>query len=83
MNQAKVTTTTRNPPVRLFLVGVALILRNVWVALHWDRLSAPRRGGRVMRRDRLRLKTLLLWLLHVVEDQFGRWDITGTERQLN
>ena len=81
MNQAKVTTTTRNPLVRLFLVGVALILRNVWVGLHWDVLSAPRQGGRMIRLDRLRFKTLLLWLLHVAEELFGRWDFTGTERK--
>ncbi len=81
MNQAKVTTTTRNPLVRLFLVGVALILRNVWVGLHWDLLSAPRKGGREVRLERLRFKTLLLWLLHVVEEQFGRWDLTYIERK--
>jgi hypothetical protein len=81
MAQAKVVTTTRNPLVRLFLVGVALVLRNVWVALHWDVLSVPRRGGREVRLDRLRFKALLLWLLHVVEELFGRWDLTHTERR--
>lgn len=80
-NQAKVTTTTRHPLVRLFLVGVALALRNVWVWLHWDVLSAPRRGGREVRLARLRFKALLLWLLHVVEEQFGTWDLTVTERR--
>jgi hypothetical protein len=81
MNQAKVATTTRNPVVRLFLVGVALILRNVWVWLHWDVLSGRRRGGRVLRLDRLPFKALLLWLLHVAEEQFGRWDLTDAERR--
>ena len=81
-NQAKVVTTTRNPLVRLFLVGVALVLRNVWVWLHWDVLSAPRRGGREVRLDRLRFQALLLWLLHVIEERFGRWDLTHTERRL-
>ncbi len=81
MNQAKVATTTRNPVVRLFLVGVALVLRNVWVWLHWDVLSGRRRGGRVLRLDRLPFKALLLWLLHVAEEQFGRWDLTHAERR--
>ena len=79
-NQAKVVTTTRNPLVRLFLVGVALVLRNIWVWLHWAVLSAPRRGGREVRLDRLRFKAVLLWMLHVVEEQFGMWDLTYTER---
>lgn len=81
MNQAEVVTTTRNPLARLFLVGVALILRNVWVWLHWDVLSGRRRGGRVLRLDRLPFKALLLWLLHVAEEQFGRWDLTDVERR--
>lgn len=80
MNQAKVTTTTRDPVVRLFLIGVALVLRNVWVWLHWEQLSMPRRGRRVIRLDRLPFKALLPWLPHVVEEQFGRCDSTRAER---
>jgi len=80
MNQAKVTTCTRNPLVRLFLVGVALILRNVWVWLHWEALSTPRRGGRALRPERLRFKTLLAWLGDVIEERFGVRDETRVER---
>jgi Transposase DDE domain len=80
MNRAKVTTCTRNPVVRLFLVGVALILRNVWAWLHWQVLSSPRRGGRALRPERLRLTDLLLWIQHVIEDEFGAWDQTTAER---
>jgi hypothetical protein len=80
MSQAKVTTCTRNPLVRLFLAGVALVLRNVWVWLHWAVLSAPRRGGREVRLERLRFKTLLLWLQHVAEEQLGVCDETRAER---
>jgi DDE family transposase len=82
MNQAKVTTCTRDPLVRLFLVGVALILRNVWVWLHWQVLSAPRRGRRAVRAERLRFKELLLWVQHVIEDEFSTWDATASERPL-
>jgi Transposase DDE domain len=83
MNQAKVTTCTRDPLVRLFLVGVALILRNLWVWLHWQVLSSPRRGGRVPRPERLRFKALLLWLQHVAEEQLGVCDETHAERPLS
>jgi hypothetical protein len=82
MNQAKVVTCTRDPLVRLFLVGVALVLRNVWVWLHWQVLSVPRRGGRGLRPERLRFKTLLLWLQHVAEEQLGVCDETQAERPL-
>jgi Transposase DDE domain len=83
MNQARVVTCTRDPLVRLFLVGVALVLRNVWVWLHWQVLSTPRRGGRALRLERLRFKGLLLWLQHVAEEQLGVWDETQAERPLS
>ena len=44
-NEARVVTCSRSPSVRLFLVGVALVLRNVWVGLHHAVSSAPAAGG--------------------------------------
>ena len=41
MNQARIRTCTRDPLLRLLYVGVALILRNVWVWLHWEALRTP------------------------------------------
>src|SRR5215472_16766981 len=43
MHQGRPRTCTRNPQVRLLLVGVALVLRNVWVWLHCAVFSTPRR----------------------------------------
>jgi hypothetical protein len=63
-------------------VGIALVLRNLWVWLHDMILSRPCRGGRVIRLERLRWETLLLWLLHVAEEAFGATDATFTEREL-
>ncbi|MBL8796933.1 MAG: transposase [Planctomycetia bacterium] len=68
MQEARIKTCRRSPVVRLFLIGVALLLRNVWVWLHDEVLSTPWRGGRRINLERLRFKTLLLWLLHVVEE---------------
>ena len=42
----------------------------------------PARGGRVIRLERLRWETLLLWLLHVAESRFGTADVTYTEREV-
>jgi putative transposase len=82
MNQCRARTCTRNPAIRLFLVAVALLLRNVWVWLHWERLSGTRRGGRVLRLDVLTVKALLHMLLHVAVQRFG-WTATArTERPL-
>jgi hypothetical protein len=63
-------------------VGIALVLRNLWVWLHYTLLSRPRRGGRVILLERLRWETLLLWLLHVVEETLGVADVTYTERDV-
>jgi putative transposase len=80
LNEARAKTCTRNPLVRLFLVAVALILRNVWVWLHYECLSSPRRGGRQLRLERLRFKTLLAWLEHAAVLLFGLIDQASTER---
>jgi hypothetical protein len=80
MHEGRIRTTTRHPVVRLLYVGIALVLRNLWVWLHYEILSMPRRGGRVILLERLRWETLLLWLLHVVEEELGTNDVTYTER---
>jgi hypothetical protein len=80
LRQARIMTCTRHPAVRLFYVALALILRNVWVWFHWERLSSPRRGGRRLRLERLRFKAFLLWLQHVAESILGACDETLTER---
>ena len=82
LNEARARTCTRSPAVRLFLVGVALVLRNVWVGLHYAALAGPRRGGRRYHPGRLRFKDLLLWLLHAAEQALGIDDTVVTERPL-
>jgi len=82
LHEGRIRTTTRRPVVRLLYVGIALVLRNLWVWLHYTILSRPRRGGRVILLERLRWETLLLWLLHVVEEAFGVADVTYTERDV-
>jgi len=80
MNQARIRTCTRKPLVRFLLIAIALILRNVWVFLHWEVLSTPRRGTRLLRLERLRFKTLLHWLLRVAESVLGVVEESKTQR---
>lgn len=82
MHEGRIRTTTRRPDVRLLYVGIALVLRNLWVWRHYAVLSLPRRGGRVIALERLRWEPLLLWRLHVVEDTLGVADITYTKRNV-
>src|SRR3954453_18959418 len=80
MHEGRIRTTSRRPAVRLLYAGIALVLRNVWVWLHYTLLALPRRGGRVILLERLRWETLLLWLLHMAEETFGVADTAFTER---
>lgn len=80
LNEARIKTCTRNPVVRFFLIALALLLRNVWVWFHWERLSTPRRGRRRLRLERMRFKAMLLWLLHAAEELLGVFDRAFTER---
>lgn len=71
LHQARIRTCTRDPLLRLLYVGLALILRNVWVWLHWEVLAQRRRGGRRVDLSQLRLRQMLLWLQHVAELRLG------------
>jgi putative transposase len=80
LGEACIKTTTRNPTRRLLFVGIALLLRNVWVWVHWVYLATPRRGGRQLNLHTLRFKTLLMWLTHLTEETFGINDNVVAER---
>src|SRR5215218_8733908 len=82
MQQGRARTCTRNPLVRLLLVGVALVLRNVWVWLHYAVLSTPRRGNCRYNLERLTLRTMLQWLQHQAEEELGRRDEVPSERPM-
>jgi putative transposase len=80
LHQARIRTCTRDPRLRLLYVGIALVLRNVWVWFHWECLAVPHRGGRRVLLSRLRLRQMLLWLQHVAELRLGiRDEIAGQQ----
>jgi putative transposase len=82
LHQARIRTCTRNPLLRLLDVGIALILRNVWVWLHWEVLSHPRRGGRRVDLEQLRFRQMLVWLQYLAEALLGVCDEVRAEHTL-
>ena len=74
LQQARIRTCTRDPLLRLLYVAVALLLRNIWVWLHWQVLADRRRGGRRVDTNRLTFRALLLWLQHWAETLLGICD---------
>ena len=79
MHQARIRTCTKDPLLRLLYVGVALMLRNVWVWLHWEVLAERRRGHRRIQLDRMPFRQMLLWLQHFVEEWLGINEETQAE----
>ena len=71
MNQSRIRTTTARIEVRFLYVAIGFLLRNLWVWLHHAVLSRPRRGGPEYHLERLRLKTMLLWLFEVAVEMYG------------
>jgi len=82
MNACRIRTSTTRFEVRFLYVAIALLLRNLWVWLHHEVLSTPRRGGRRLNLERLRLETMLLWLFEVAVEMYGLVRTALTERSL-
>ena len=45
MNLVRARTTSKSPTLRLFYVGLALTMLNLWLFVKWTFVSRPRRGG--------------------------------------
>ncbi len=80
MKQSRARTTTRSPLVRLLWVGLSLILRNIWIWLHYELLSTPHRGARKLNERRLPYQQLLACLLAETSDQLQLIDQFIIER---
>ena len=82
MNQCRIRTTTKKFNVRFLYVAIALLLRNLWVWLHYFVLSSPRRGCRRYNWDRLPVERMLLWLEQVAAEMYGLILTVTTERDI-
>jgi Transposase DDE domain len=82
LREARIRTSTRDPLLRLLYVGIALLLRNVWVWLHWEVLSHPRRGGRRIDLNQLPFRVMLAWIQQLVEALLMPWDAIEAQRPI-
>jgi putative transposase len=81
MHQARIRTCTRDPKLRLLFVGIALILRNVWVWLHYEIFAETKGEQPLLRLHLLRFRRMLHWvesivktMLHNGEDYCVQWE---------
>ena len=58
MNTVRARTSTQDPSFRLLLMMTAMLIMNYWVASLWKHVGEPRRGGRRIDPEELRLETL-------------------------
>lgn len=67
----RIRTTSSNPALRLMVVGIALVLLNVWIWAHWQYLRWPGRGPRRVDRGRFTLRRFQTFLLAAITAVYG------------
>ncbi len=71
MNEARIKTCTRDPRARLLFVAIALVLRNVWVWIHFKLAKGKYSEEPQLFLELLRFKEMLLWITQTVQQALG------------
>jgi IS4 transposase len=71
LRRVRASTTSRNPSLRFFLLGIGLILVNVWVSLRWTFSRLMAHGIRRVDTARFRLHRFTKFLTRTVEKIYG------------
>jgi hypothetical protein len=79
MNEARIKTSTRDPRLRLLFVGIALVLRNVWVWIHFRFAREKYSAEPQLFLELLRFKELLLWITQIVQRCLGAYKNEGLD----
>lgn len=66
MHEARIKTCTRDPKLRLLFIGIALVLRNVWVWIHFKLAKGKWSEEPQLFLELLRFREMLLWINQVV-----------------
>jgi Transposase DDE domain len=79
MNEARIKTCVRDPRVRLLFVGIALVLRNVWVWIHFRLAKNKHAEEPELFLELLRFKEMLLWITQVIQEALGAHKTKGVD----
>jgi putative transposase len=71
MERVRARTASTNPALRFFLIGLALILLNVWVSLQWAYLRLHGSGPRRVASGLFRLERMTHFIVRAVEAIYG------------
>jgi hypothetical protein len=77
MEQVRARTTSPNAAVRFVLMGLAVLIVNSWIRLHWLFLRVPGRGPRRIARWKFRLERMARFLTRAIERHYGV--VTGVD----
>jgi DDE family transposase len=75
MNQVRARTSTRNPVIRLLLVGLAFVLFNLYISLRQNLSSALKQPLQLPKRFWLSLRRLALLLSRAIERLWGTTEV--------
>lgn len=67
LRQARARTTSKNPALRFFLLGLALLMQNVWVKLRWLLTRRPSKGRHPLISNLLRFDRFRRLLIRAIE----------------
>jgi Transposase DDE domain len=81
MNEARIKTCTRDPRLRLLFVGIALVLRNVWVWIHFRFATAKYSDEPRLFLELLRFNEMLYWIVQIIEHALGADRNLGLDHQ--
>ncbi len=81
MNEARIETCRRDPRLRLLFVDIAMVLRNVWVWLHFKLAKNKSHQEPQLLLQLLRFREMLLWIAQVVGRLLGADQHQGIDRE--
>jgi hypothetical protein len=79
MNEGRIRTCTRCPRMRLLFVAVALVLRNVWVWIHFQFAREKHSEEPQVILELLRFSELLLWIEQTIQTLLGAHKTKGLD----
>jgi Transposase DDE domain len=79
MNEARIKTCASDPRVRLLFVAIALVLRNVWVWIHFRFAKNKYSVEPTLFLELLRFGEMLLWITQVIQQALGAHKTKGID----
>jgi len=83
VRRVRATTTSRNPALRFFLLGIGLLLLNVWVFLRWEFARLMARGPYRVAEPLFRFHRFTRWLIRTIDTIYGTICVIPTHKLRN